>query len=149
MVCLGNICRSTLAQGILENKIAQKGLDWTVDLAGTSNYHIGEPPHPRSIEIAKENGFDISHQKGRQVNSSDFEHFDILFAMDASNFNDLRRLAQNEGELKKIRLILNESTPEENRQVPDPFYGGMQGYYDVYDMLDEACEAFVNKYLNK
>ena len=143
MVCLGNICRSPLAQGIME-KYAPN--EWTIDSAGTSGWHASERPDTRSILIAKERGIAIDHQRSRQVNEEDFETFDIIFAMDSSNYTNLIRLAPNEAAKAKVRLILNEAYPGENRQVPDPYTGGQSGFRHVYELLEEAVQSFIKKY---
>jgi len=143
MVCLGNICRSPLAQGIME---LHAPADWLIDSAGTSGWHEDERPDTRSILIAKERGIAIDHQRSRQVNEEDFETFDIIFAMDSSNYTNLIRLAPNEAAKAKVRLILNEAYPGENRQVPDPYTGGQSGFRHVYELLEEAVQSFIRKY---
>ena len=143
MVCLGNICRSPLAEGILKQKISH--LDIFVDSAGTSNYHIGEPPDIRSVQIAKTYGIDITSQRGRQFKVSDFDEFDLIFSMDKSNYNDILSLARNEGDKNKVELILNLLNPGENMDVPDPYYGGGNGFEKVYKMLNEACDILVDR----
>ncbi len=142
MVCLGNICRSPLAHGILESKLP-KG--WSVDSAGTSGWHNGERPDTRSILEARNNGIDIDHQRSRKVTVDDFEKFDILFAMDSSNYSNLVQLAPDAKSTEKIRLIMNEVYPGENRQVPDPYTGGQSGFSQVYSMLEDAIDAFIEK----
>lgn len=135
MVCLGNICRSPLAEGILSAKV---GKEFSVDSAGTSNWHVGKSPDKRSVAIAKKYGIDISHQKARQFQSKDFADFDVIFVMDQSNYADVLALAKNEAERKKVRLIL-----DENQEVPDPYYGGEDGFEMVYQMLDQATNQFL------
>ncbi len=143
MVCLGNICRSPLAEGILKQKTSH--LDIFVDSAGTSNYHIGEPPDIRSVQIAKTYGIDITSQRGRQFKASDFDEFDLIFAMDKSNYYDILSLARNEDDKNKVELILNLLNPGENNDVPDPYYGGGNGFENVYKMLNEACGILVER----
>lgn len=145
MVCLGNICRSPLAEGILKDKVDKKGLNWEIDSAGTGGYHIGSLPDSRSIEIAKKKGIDITYQRARKVRSIDFEDFDYLFAMDTYNYQDLLKQAHEE-EKSKIKLILNEIYPDENRSVPDPYYGGKDGFENVFEMLNQACDRIIEKY---
>lgn len=147
MVCLGNICRSPLAEGILKHYIKKEKLDWFVDSAGTGAWHIGNPPDSRSIEVAKKHGLDISSQRARKIRSTDFEEFDIIFAMDSSNYNDLQRYALDDEEKEKIKLILNETEPNQNNSVPDPYWDD-NGFEKVYQMLDKACKSFVEKNLN-
>jgi protein-tyrosine phosphatase len=143
MVCLGNICRSPLAEGILKSKLdAQKYL---VDSAGTGSWHIGARPDQRSIEIAKKNNIDISLQRGRQFQVSDFDIFDHIYVMDNSNYKDVLNLAPNDQVKNKVDLILNEMFQNENVDVPDPYYGGINGFEQVYQMLDQVCEVIKNK----
>ncbi|TYB77391.1 low molecular weight phosphotyrosine protein phosphatase [Bizionia gelidisalsuginis] len=142
MVCLGNICRSPLAQGILESKL---DTPFIVDSAATSNYHIGSPPDPRSIAIAKKFGLDISKQSGRQFNVDDFDTFDTIYAMDSSNYENIIKCARNPKDISKVKLILNESHPNKNLDVPDPYFGGDSGFLDVYNLLDVACNAIAEK----
>ena len=143
MVCLGNICRSPLAEGILAHKT--KHLNIRVDSAGTSAYHIGELPDKRSIEIASKYNIDLSSQRARQFSRKDFEDFDIIYAMDTNNYAHLISLAENESERQKAKMILNETYPESFKSVPDPYYGGDNGFQIVYDMLDKACDKIVSK----
>lgn len=140
MVCLGNICRSPLAHGILE-ELAPK--DWVIDSAGTSSWHEGERPDTRSIITARAHGMDIDHQRSRPVLLSDFEEFDVIFAMDSSNHSHLMQLAPNDQAKAKIRLIMNEAYPEQNLQVPDPYTGGDEGFEQVYQMLKESITTFL------
>lgn len=142
MVCLGNICRSPLAEGILRSKVGETML---VDSAGTAGYHIGEAPDSRSAAIALEKGVDISQQKCRQFVAKDFDRFDVIFAMDASNYQNVLKLARTQKDKSKVRLIMNELYPGENRTVPDPYYGGEDGFGQVYQMLDAAIDAFLEK----
>ena len=144
MVCLGNICRSPLAEGILKDKIKKSGLDWEVDSAGTSGWHSGGKPDIRSIEVATKYNIDITDQISRKVRSVDYEIFDLIYAMDTQNYNDLSSLATEE-EKFKIKLILNEIDSAENKNVPDPYWDD-NGFEKVYQMLDKACEVIVKKY---
>ncbi len=141
MVCLGNICRSPLAEGILRSKITH--LDILVDSAGTAAYHIGERPDVRSIEIANKYGIDLTSQRARQFSVNDFDEFDIIYAMDTSNYSNIISLARNEKDRDKVDLILNEINPRSFQSVPDPYYGGDNGFQNVYEMLDEACDIIV------
>ena len=142
-VCLGNICRSAMAEGILSGKIEKQKLDLTVDSAGTSNFHIGEAPDQRMQQKAIEHHLNISNQQGRQFSIEDFDNFDYIFAMDESNQSDILELARNESDRNKVELFLNMNQPGKNLSVPDPYYGGEQGFEDVYQMLDEACDKFI------
>ena len=143
MVCLGNICRSPLAEGILKSKLNTDSVQ--VDSAGTGDYHIGDPPDHRSIAVGKKYGLDITNQLGRQFEPSDFERFDHIYVMDNFNFSDVISLAKNEDQKKKVKLILNEIFPGENVDVPDPYQGGPEGFENVYKMLDEACAIIAKK----
>lgn len=142
MVCLGNICRSPLAEGIMRSKLTK---DFLVDSAGTGGWHAGELPDNRSIAIAKSRGLDITNQRARQFKISDFTTFDYIFVMDNSNYKDVIALAPNEEAKSKVKLILNELFPGENVDVPDPYYGGHEGFENVYNMLDQACDEIAKK----
>ena len=144
MVCLGNICRSPLAEGILKSKVDSEKV--YVDSAGTSDYHVGHSPDPRSVSIAQNRKLDITSQKGRQFKVSDFDAFDHIYVMDMSNYKDVLAQARNEEDRKKVSLILDEIFPGENVEVPDPYYGGNDGFGKVYDMLDKACDIIAEKY---
>jgi len=138
MVCLGNICRSPLAEGILKSKVDESRV--FVDSAGTGDYHIDDAPDPRSVAIAKKNNLDITYQRGRQFQTEDFDKFDRIYVMDNQNFKDVISLARNDDDRSKVQLILDEIFPAENVDVPDPYFGGDHGFENVYQMLDEACE---------
>jgi len=142
-VCLGNICRSAIAEGILTEKVKSQGIKIIVDSAGTSNYHIGEAPDQRMQQKAKEHKLSIADQRGRQFIAEDFDNFDYIFAMDASNRDNILRLARNVGDKNKVELFLNLSHPGKDLSVPDPYYGGEQGFEDVYQMLNIACDQFL------
>jgi len=144
MVCLGNICRSPLAHGILEQMIEEHGLDWSVDSCGTSGFHNGELPDSRSIEVAKVNGLDITNQRSRKLISEDTSTFDLIIAMDQSNYNDIRKIATS-SDYPKIRMLLNYSFPGENRKVPDPYYEG--DFEGVYQMIYNACRLLIVEHL--
>ncbi|WP_264559370.1 low molecular weight protein-tyrosine-phosphatase [Flavobacterium sp. N2270] len=142
MVCLGNICRSPLAEGILRSKLSN---NFIVDSAGTGGWHAGELPDRRSIEIANKNGLDITNQRARKFTKNDFTDFDIIYAMDSSNLKDILQLAPDENAKSKVHLILNELYPNENKDVPDPYYGQNDGFEKVYNMLDKACSNIAKK----
>ncbi len=142
MVCLGNICRSPLAEGILKSKLPIP--NFMIDSAGTANYHTGDSPDRRSIAVAKKYGLDISHLRGRQFSVRDFDAFDIIYVMDESNYNDVVALARNNADSAKVKFILNEVYPNQNYNVPDPYYGGNDGFENVYKMLDEACSIIAD-----
>lgn len=142
MVCLGNICRSPLAEGIMRSKIEQHNLDWMVDSAGTSSWHIGHPPDERSIKIAEENGIDISMQKARQFETQDFNKFDKILVMDSSNYSNVKNIGNQENS-DMIELILNYVQPGMNMNVPDPYYN--DNFHEVFQLLDEACDQIVQE----
>src|SRR5690606_3200984 len=146
MVCLGNICRSPLAKGILKSKL--KSEVFFVDSAGTGAWHAGELPDKRSIAVAKKYGIDLTTQRSRQFCLDDFSAFDYIYVMDKSNYENVCRLAPNDEAKKKVQLILNEYHPDKNMEVPDPYYGGDNGFDDVYNMLNEACEKIKIKLEN-
>lgn len=147
MVCLGNICRSPLAEGILASKLPKD--KFIVDSAGTGNYHIGKQPDSRSIAIAKKHGLDITNQRGRQFSSIDFDAFDYIFAMDNSNYDDIIALAKSEDQKDKVDLILNHLFPGDNVDVPDPYYGLQNGFDMIYEMLNETCDILAKKLIEK
>ena len=143
MVCLGNICRSPLAEGILKSKIDSSEV--FVDSAGTGDWHIGSEPDKRSIAVGTKYNVDITEQRGRLFTEKDFKNFDLIYAMDNSNRENILALAKTEEDKSKVKLILDEIFPGENVDVPDPYFGGDQGFEDVYKMLDEACELIAKK----
>jgi protein-tyrosine phosphatase len=147
MVCLGNICRSPLAEGILASKLPQD--KFMVDSAGTGSWHIGHQPDERSIAVAKKNKIDISKQKGRQFTTTDFDTFDYIYVMDNANYLDVLELADNTMQTKKVKLILNELFPNENVDVPDPYFGLPNGFESVYKILDEVCDVIAKKLIEK
>lgn len=142
MVCLGNICRSPLAEGILKSKLSN---NFVVDSAGTANYHVGSSPDKRSVAVARKHGLDISNLKGRQFEVSDFDTFDMIYVMDESNYQNIMKLARNPEDIAKVNMILNEVHENKNFEVPDPYYGGDHGFENVYQMLNEACTIIANK----
>lgn len=145
MVCLGNICRSPLAEGILKSKVNSQNV--FIDSAGTGGYHIGKLPDPRSIAVAKKYNLDITDQRCRKFQASDFDEFDIIYVMDAFNKLDVLSLARNDEDKAKVKIILNEIFPGENVDVPDPYHDNERGFENVYQMLDKAC-ALIAERLN-
>ena len=139
MVCLGNICRSPLAHGILESKLPEDA--FYVDSAGTANYHVGDAPDHRSIAVAKSNGIDISGQRGRQFKVSDFDTFDYIYVMDQSNFENVVKLARNTNDIAKVKLLLEVDDSLENKWVPDPYYGDISDFQNVFQLLEKACNS--------
>ena len=142
MVCLGNICRSPLAEGILQSKVSNTFV--FVDSAGTAAYHVGNLPDERSIAVASKYGIDISSQKARKFTVKDFDVFDVIYVMDASNYQNVLSLARNQKDIQKVKMILNETHPGKKESVPDPYYGEGDGFEKVYKMLDEACTVIAN-----
>ena len=145
MVCLGNICRSPLAEGILKEKIKHHGLAWEVDSAGTGNWHIGELPDPRSIKTAQKHGIDITDQRARQLKPRDLDNYDLIFAMDKSNHQNILKLTNKEEHKDKVKLIMNMAITDSNQNVPDPYWND-DGFEQVFAMLDRACEGIVERY---
>src|SRR6185436_4024487 len=143
MVCLGNICRSPLAEGILRNKLTNHPSGVEVDSAGTGAWHAGETPDKRAIRIAKKYHVDISGLRARQFNVSDFDELDKIFVMDQSNERDVLALARNASDKSKVQLFLSVNPSSRVINVPDPWYGGEEGFEKVYKMLEAACEALI------
>lgn len=144
MVCLGNICRSPLADGMLRNKIQKEGLNVEVDSAGTINQHAGEHPDSRMTKVAKDRGIDLSFLIARQFIRDDFEKFDVIYVMDDSNYQDVIQLASNEHQKNKVRFLLSEIN-NQNNPVPDPYFGGEQGFIDVFSLVDKATDSIIEK----
>lgn len=149
MVCLGNICRSPLAEGVLKHKVLQRGLHWEVDSAGTAGYHVGEPPHRLSIKVARHHGIDISQQQCRRFVKEDILYYDKIFVMDDENYAEVQRICGYVFDRSKVGLLLNVIEPGANKNVPDPWYGTEDGYHEVFNMIDTACEMIVKAYSNK
>jgi len=146
MVCLGNICRSPLAEGILQDKAFKAGLSWSVESAGTNSYHTGDPPHPLSQKVAKLNGIDISQQRARRFKSEDFDIYDKIYALADDVMDEMKRIARNKFDSTKADLLMNELHPGKNMNVPDPWYGPEQGYHEVYKMIDQVCGKIIENY---
>jgi len=145
MVCLGNICRSPLAEGILRSKLPKES--FVVDSVGTANYHVRNSPDKRSVAVAKKYGIDISNLKGRQFAINDFDNFDLIYVMDESNYDNVIALARNKEDIDKVKFILNEIYPDQNYSVQDPYYGGESGFENIFKILDEACSNIANNLL--
>lgn len=146
MVCLGNICRSPLAQGILEHKVKKKGLDWVVDSVGTGGGHVGMGPDDRSLQVALKHGIDISTQEARRIRYRDIKEFDLIYCMDSNNYVNVRDMCHTLEEEDKVKLIMDESDPGKKMEVPDPYYGGNSGFEKIFQMLDRACDAIIKNY---
>jgi protein-tyrosine phosphatase len=149
MVCLGNICRSPMAEGILRDKLQKRGLTITVDSAGTGGWHAGENPDSRAIRTAKKFGVDISHLVARKFSKKDFDNFDFIYVMDHENLRDVLSLAKTQEDIDKVKLLLDTGENKSGRAVPDPWYGGEEGFVEVYKMLDEACDDVVKSVVEK
>lgn len=145
IVCLGNICRSPLAEGILQQKAFEAGLSWSVESAGTNNYHTGEAPHPLSQKVARLNGIDISKQRARRFVAEDFEVYDKIYALASDVLDDIRHIAKKKYDPRKVDLLMNELYPGKNLDIPDPWYGTEPGYHEVFKMLERVCTAIVEK----
>ncbi|MDB9755159.1 low molecular weight phosphotyrosine protein phosphatase [Winogradskyella sp.] len=143
MVCLGNICRSPLAHGILESKLNTE--DFYIDSAGTAAYHIGNQPDQRSIAVAKSYNIDISAQSARQFKATDFDSFDIIYAMDQSNYNNIIALAKTKNDIHKVKLFLEENTSITNKNVPDPYYGDTSDFLSLFQLIDNTCNSITSK----
>ncbi len=149
VVCLGNICRSPLAEGLLKSKVEALGLGWEIDSAGTGGYHEGSQPHEKSIEVAGRNGVDITNQRARKISREDFSKFDLILAMDTANRDDMYEMTSTMEQRNKIRLIMDLVYPNRDVSVPDPYYGGIEGYEKVWEMLDQACDKVIEVYASK
>lgn len=146
MVCLGNICRSPLAEGILKSKVDATNI--YVDSAGTAGYHVGNAPDPRSIKVAHEHGIDISSQVCRKFTVSDFDTFDLIYAMDKSNYGNIIHLARRKEDAEKVKLLLSELNTE-HIEVPDPYYDAEDGFENVFQMIDKACNIIAARLESK
>jgi protein-tyrosine phosphatase len=146
MVCLGNICRSPLAEGILRHKITAAGLPWEVDSAGTGDWHSGSPPDQRSIEVAQMRGVDISAQRARVIKKEDLDIFDHILVMDMNNYRNVLQMSQRTEHRNKVKLIMDYEAPGQSIKVPDPYHENLEAFRQVYDMLDRACDAFIGRY---
>ncbi len=144
-VCLGNICRSPLAEGIMLKLVSENKLSLFIDSAGTSNYHIGEKPDKRTILNAQNHGVNLSELRARQFIESDFENFDLIYVMDNSNLRNVFALSKTEEHRKKVKLFLNELYPNENLNVPDPYYSGDDGFEEVFQLVYQTCEKITEK----
>lgn len=148
-VCLGNICRSPIAHGILQNMSDKYNLDWIIDSAAVASYHIGKAPHKQSQKICQEHGIDISSQKARQFLEEDFSEYDHIFVMDESILASVKSMAKNDLSLSKVHLISDLDPNCEVKEIPDPYYGGPEDYVFVYNLLHNLCEKIISKYSSK
>jgi protein-tyrosine phosphatase len=144
MVCLGNICRSPLAEGIMRKKLTDNHIQGEVDSCGFESFHIGDKPDSRAIKVALQNGIDISGHRGRQFKKSDFDYFDKIYVMDSTNYRDVTGMARNNNDLDKIDYIMNMAYPGSNMPVPDPYYGGLDGFEKTWELLDIAADKIID-----
>jgi protein-tyrosine phosphatase len=147
MVCLGNICRSPMAEGILKHELSKRGIDVLVDSAGTSAWHAGELPDDRAIETCQKHGIDLTDQRSRPFTLEDFDRFDLIFAMDQDNYRNIISMARNKIDREKVQMIMNTVTPGSNQPVPDPYYGGDAGFQKVFRMLTQASVSIIDQYV--
>ena len=145
MICLGNICRSPLAEGILRSKAMEYGLDFEIDSAGFEYCNVGMSPDSRAVAVGRKYGIDITGIRSRLFEYADFQYFDRIYIMDRNNYNDVMAMAKTDEDREKVDYILNEVYPGENRYVKDPYYGGTDGFETVFKQLDEACDAICRK----
>ncbi len=149
MVCLGNICRSPVAEGVMRDLIIKHQLDAEVDSAGTANYHVGEAPDKRTIANAKKHNCDLTQLRARHFKSHDFDLFDVIYVMDESNYNNVINLAKNENHKKKVKYLLDEVYPNQKRKVPDPYYGTEKDFEEVFCLVEEACTKIAEQLKTK
>jgi protein-tyrosine phosphatase len=148
VVCLGNICRSPMAEGLLRQKVKEQGLDWQVDSAGTNSYHTGEAPHRYSQKVCLANGVDISAQRAKRFSAADFERYDIIYALANDVYEEIKKMGGKHADMNKVKYFLNELEPGSNGSVPDPWYGNEDGYTPVFELIDRTCDAIIEKYKN-
>ena len=135
-----------MAEGILQDKAFKAGLSWSVESAGTESYHVGQPPHPLSQKVARINGIEICNQRARRFTAEDFERFDKIYALSNDVLHEMKRIAGKKFDASKVDLLMNELHPDENLDVPDPWYGGEEGYHRSFELIDAACDMIVKKY---
>ncbi|MEZ5046209.1 MAG: low molecular weight protein-tyrosine-phosphatase [Chitinophagaceae bacterium] len=145
-VCLGNICRSPMAHGILHHLATKHGLQWQIDSAGTNSYHTGEAPHPSSQQVCTEHGIDISTQRARTFNRLDMLEFDIIYVLAQDVYDDVKKISGHDFNTHKVKFLLDELFPNESRSVKDPWYGAIDGYYPVFDEIYACCEKIIERY---
>lgn len=148
MVCLGNICRSPIAEGVLQYYCYQNNLNWQIDSAGTNGYHIGEAPHKYSQQVCLQHGIDINKQRSRRFTKSDFDEYDIIYAMAIDIYKEIEKVAQHNKQMDKVQLILQELPNSQNLSVPDPWYGDKDGYLPVFILIQNACKAIIKNHAN-
>ncbi len=144
-VCLGNICRSPMAEGILKKIYADKKLNGKVESAGFESFHINEPPDPRAVSVAASHGIDISKKQARLFRKIDFDQFDHIYVMDTQNMNDVKDLARNESDLQKIEYLMNVLDQGANKVIPDPYLSGIEDCEKVFELMEQACKKIAEK----
>lgn len=149
MVCLGNICRSPLAEGILKEEFRKSAIQATVESAGFEPFHTGDHADPRAIDVARKHGIDITNHRARLFKTADFDTFDRIFVMDDTNFSDIHSVARNDQDMKKVDYILNVLSPGTNSELADPYYGSISGFEEVFCMLEKACHALAENISQK
>jgi protein-tyrosine phosphatase len=149
MVCLGNICRSPIAEGVLRKMAKENSLDWIIDSAGTNGYHIGEAPHPFSQKICIQKGIDISQQRATLLLARHLEEYDLIYALAADVYQAIEKIGGTNAPMHKVKLFLSELHEGSTESVPDPWYGDESGYLPVYELIEKTCDAIVAKALNK
>lgn len=145
MVCLGNICRSPMAEGIMRQKIKEYGLNAKVDSCGTAAYHVGQSPDTRAVQTLRKYNMDIAPLRGRQFNITDFDAFDAIYVMDKENLKDIIKKARNQNDREKVKLLLDELYPGKHKIVPDPYYGDLAGFEETYTLIEQACDKIAQK----
>lgn len=148
MVCLGNICRSPLAEGIMRKKLNDHNINAEVDSCGFESFHTGDRPDQRGIEVAQKNGIDISGHRARLFRVADFDEFDHIFVMDQRNYSDVASVARNQRDMEKVDFIMNMAYPASNTPVPDPYFGGRADFRKTWEMLDEATDRIIDQIIN-
>lgn len=143
MVCLGNICRSPIAEGVLQQKLISVGLNWQVESAGTNGYHIGEAPHRFSQKVCKRHGIDISQQRARRFCTKDFEQYDIIYALALDVYDEIKKIGGAQAQMHKVKIFLGELQEGSTESVPDPWYGDESGYLPVYQIIEQTCDAII------
>ena len=146
MVCLGNICRSPIAEGVLQKKAKDQGLNWIIDSAGTNGYHIGEAPHRFSQKICKQHGIDISRQRAVYFLSRHLEEYDLIYALAEDVYREIKKIGGPNAPMHKVKIFLSELNEGSTESVPDPWYGDESGYLPVYELIDKTCNKIIEKY---
>src|ERR1700743_827214 len=146
MVCLGNICRSPIAEGVLRHKVKQHGLGWMVESAGTESYHVGEAPHRFSQRICLAHGIDISSFRAAKFTKEDFAKYDVIYAMAEDVYHEIKRIGGGNVDMSNVQYFLNELNKDSNASVPDPYYGNEEGFSSVYDLVERTCDAIIENH---